>query len=115
MDIARGDFLLDGHDQIVVVSDTRNSSGPPNETLYYDLLEFKSGLFYLKEAFPDVELVPVWITNLRRVMPKGALVPIPLLSTVTFGAPLERKEGTPKAEYLQYAASELLKLKEVQQ
>ena len=80
-----------------------------------DLLEFKSGLFYLKEAFPDVELVPVWITNLRRVMPKGALVPVPLLSTVTFGAPLERKEGTPKAEYLQYAASELLKLKEVQQ
>ena len=71
--------------------------------------------YALKEAFPDVELVPVWITNLRRVMPKGALVPVPLLSTVTFGAPLERKEGTPKAEYLQYAASELLKLKEVQQ
>ena len=102
------DALANGFSIIFFPEGTRNLEDD------VDLLEFKSGLYYLKEAFPDVELVPVWISNLRRVMPKGALVPIPLLSTVTFGAPLERREGMPKAQYLQYAASELLKLKEVQ-
>ncbi len=54
--------------------------------------EFKSGLYHLKNQFPDVEVVPVWISNLKRVMPKGALVPLPLLSTVIFGQPLIHDE-----------------------
>ena len=103
------DALTNGFSIIFFPEGTRNLNDD------VDLLEFKSGLFHLKQAFPDVQLVPVWITNLRRVMPKGALIPIPLLSTVIFGAPLERREELSKAEYLKYAAEELLKLKEVQQ
>ena len=57
------------------------------------LLPFKAGLYHLARARPAVELVPVWIENLNRVMPKGELVPIPLLCTVTFGAPLRLAEG----------------------
>ena len=60
---------------------TRNTSEEP-------LLPFKSGLYHLAKARPDVELVPVWIDNLNRVMPKGEFVPIPLLCTVTLGAPI---------------------------
>ena len=53
------------------------------------LLPFKAGLYNLARARPDVELVPVWIENLNRVMPKGEFVPVPLMCSVTFGAPLQ--------------------------
>ncbi|WP_180170440.1 1-acyl-sn-glycerol-3-phosphate acyltransferase [Acinetobacter sp. YH12027] len=76
-----------------------------------ELLEFKSGLFHLKNQFPDVEIVPVWISNLKRVMPKGALIPLPLLSTVIFGKPLEVHNEHSKSAFLNYAQEELLKLK----
>ncbi|WP_180115808.1 MULTISPECIES: 1-acyl-sn-glycerol-3-phosphate acyltransferase [unclassified Acinetobacter] len=76
-----------------------------------ELLAFKSGLFHLKNQFPDVEIVPVWISNLKRVMPKGALIPLPLLSTVIFGKPLEAHNEHSKTEFLNYAQEELLKLK----
>ncbi len=67
------------------------------------LLPFKSGLYHLAGARPQVELVPVWIENLNRVMPKGEFVPIPLLCTVTFGAPLRLQAGEDKAAFLERA------------
>jgi 1-acyl-sn-glycerol-3-phosphate acyltransferase len=48
---------------------------------------FKSGLFKLAQMFPQVVLVPAWINNVQRVMPKGEVVPVPILCSVTFGAP----------------------------
>ena len=33
-------------------------------------------------------LVPAWIDNIQRVMPKGEVVPVPILCSVTFGAPI---------------------------
>jgi hypothetical protein len=35
-----------------------------------------------------VQLIPAWIDNVQRVMPKGEVVPVPILCTVTFGAPI---------------------------
>jgi 1-acyl-sn-glycerol-3-phosphate acyltransferase len=52
------------------------------------LLPFRSGLYRLASARPQVELVPVWIDNLNRVLPKGEFIPLPLLCSVTFGCPL---------------------------
>jgi 1-acyl-sn-glycerol-3-phosphate acyltransferase len=49
---------------------------------------FKSGLFNLAQRFPAVVLVPAWIHNVQRVMPKGEVVPVPVLCSVTFGAPI---------------------------
>ena len=59
------------------------------------LLPFRSGIWRVATARPDVECVPVWIENLNRVMPKGEFLPIPLLCTLTFGAPLRiaRRRG----------------------
>ena len=79
-----------------------------------ELLDFKSGLYYLHQQFPDIEIIPVWISNLKRVMPKGALIPLPLLSTVIFGCPLQQHQDMDKSTFLQYAEDELLKLKEVE-
>ena len=71
-------------------------------------------MFHLSQQFPEVEVIPVWISNLKRVMPKGAIVPLPLLSTVIFGTPLALNKFTDKIQFLNYAQQELLKLKEVE-
>src|SRR5262245_10315231 len=76
------------------------------------LLPFKSGLYRVAAARPSIELIPVWIENLNRVMPKGEYVPIPLLCTVTFGAPLTLGAGEDKAVFLERARSALLALAE---
>ena len=77
-----------------------------------ELLTFKSGLYNLHQQFPDIEIVPVWISNLKRVMPKGAFVPLPLLSTVIFGEPLQQHIHMDKAEFLAHAQQQLLCLKD---
>ena len=74
------------------------------------LLPFKSGVFHLAEACPEVEFVPVWIENLGRVMPKGKMIPVPLLCTLCFGAPLRLQPGEPKADFLQRLRDGLLAL-----
>jgi len=75
------------------------------------LLPFKSGLYHLARMRPGVDLVPVWIENLNRVMPKGEIVPVPLLCTVTFGAPLRLAEDEEKELFLDRASAALLALR----
>ncbi|HMW48484.1 MAG TPA: lysophospholipid acyltransferase family protein, partial [Cellvibrionaceae bacterium] len=75
-----------------------------------DLLPFKSGLFHLAQAFPQVEFVPVWIENLGRVMPKGAFIPVPLLCTLIFGEALRLAEGESRQDFLTRSRSALLNL-----
>lgn len=75
------------------------------------LLPFKSGLYHLAKARPDVDLVPVWIANLNRVMPKGEIIPVPLICTLTFGAPLHVAGDEPKDAFLARATQALLALK----
>ena len=74
------------------------------------LLPFKSGLYHLARARPEVELVPVWIENLNRVMPKGEFVPVPLLCTLTFGEPLMLAPCEDREAFLERARSALLAL-----
>lgn len=71
------------------------------------LLPFKSGLFHLARQRPAVDLVPVWIANLNRVLPRGEVVPIPLICTVTFGAPLHLSAGEAKEAFLHRAEAAL--------
>ncbi len=74
------------------------------------LLPFKSGLYHLARTRPGVELIPVWIANLNRAMPKGRALPLPLLCTLSFGAPLAHLEGEGKAAFLERARNALLAL-----
>jgi len=73
--------------------------------------EFKSGLFHLCRARPDLELVPAYIDNLNRVLPKGEFLPVPLLSGISFGPPLRLMDGEPKAEFLARAREAVCRLK----
>ena len=72
---------------------------------------FKSGLFHLAERFPDVQLVPAWIDNVQRVMPKGEVVPVPVLCTVTFGAPMRLEPGEDKRAFLERAREAVVALR----
>lgn len=74
------------------------------------VLPFKSGLYHLACKRPELELVPVWIDNLARVMPKGAVLPLPLLCTTTFGAPLRVQAGEAKQAFLDRARDALIAL-----
>ncbi len=75
--------------------------------------EFKSGLYYLTKKRPDLELVPVHIDNLNRVLPRGEVLPVPLLSCISFGPPLWLEAGEPKADFLERAREAVRRLKEV--
>ncbi|MGE5385857.1 MAG: lysophospholipid acyltransferase family protein [Betaproteobacteria bacterium] len=94
--------LAGGDSLIVFPEGTRN--------LGDGLLPFKSGLYHLAKAHPEVELVPVWIENLGRVMPKGAWVPIPLLCTLNFGPALARIPDENRMSFLERAREALLAL-----
>ena len=73
---------------------------------------FKSGLFYLAKKRPDLELVPVYIDNLNRVMPKGQFLPVPLLSCISIGAPMWLESGEKKVAFLERARQSVLSMKD---
>ncbi len=95
--------LDQGSSLILFPEGQRNSTEAP-------ILPFKSGLYHLARARPDVDLVPVWIANLNKVMPKGEIIPVPLICTLTFGAALHLSPDEPKEVFLERAANALLSL-----
>ncbi len=95
--------LEDGSSLIIFPEGNRNMTDDP-------LLPFRAGLYNLGKAFPEVDLVPTWIANLNEIMPKGEVIPLPLICTVTFGAPLHVADGEDKDAFLSRAASALVDL-----
>jgi len=95
--------LDQGSSLIVFPEGTRNTTEEA-------LLPFKTGIFYVAQAYPAVALVPVWIENTGRVMPKGEFLPIPLLCSVTFGAPTSLLPGETKGAFLDRTRNALLSM-----
>jgi 1-acyl-sn-glycerol-3-phosphate acyltransferase len=96
--------VLESGDALIVFPEgTRNTTDAR-------LLSFKSGIYHLAVACPDVEFVPVWIENLSRVMPKGQFFPVPLLCTIAIGAPLQLQAHEAKATFVARTRDALLAL-----
>jgi 1-acyl-sn-glycerol-3-phosphate acyltransferase len=66
---------------------------------------FRGGLYYLAKKRPDVELVPVYLENLYRILPKGEVLPVPLVSLLTFGEPMHLKDAEEKRDFLERAGA----------
>lgn len=92
-----------GDDLILFPEGTRNMGDEP-------LLPFKSGLYHLARRRPETELVPVWLANLNRVLPKGQVLPVPLLCTATFGPAITLWPDEVKEAFLTRARGALLAL-----
>lgn len=75
------------------------------------LLPFRSGLYHLARARPQVDLVPVWIENLNRVLPKGAVIPVPLMCKTIFGEVLRLAPEEDKDAFLARSRAALLALR----
>jgi 1-acyl-sn-glycerol-3-phosphate acyltransferase len=84
--------LADGDSLIIFPEGTRLPGG--------ELGEFKAGLHHLASARPDVELIPVFLDNLNRVLPKGEILPVPMLCSVHFGEPVPFDPAEPKPAFL---------------
>ncbi len=75
--------------------------------------EFKSGLYYLCKKRPDLEAIPVHIDNMNRILPRGEVLPVPLLTCISFGPPMWLERGEPKRDFLQRARQAVGRLKEI--
>jgi 1-acyl-sn-glycerol-3-phosphate acyltransferase len=73
---------------------------------------FKAGLHHIALHKPGIELVPVYLENLNRILPKGGIFPIPLVSSISFGRPLVLREGEKKHDFLDRARNAVLALQE---
>jgi len=99
--------LDEGSSLIIFPEGRRNLTEDP-------VLDFKTGLFHLAAARPEIDLVPVWIDNLNSVLPKGEIVPVPLICTVTFGAAIHLRPGEDKELFLDRARTALVDLAKAQ-
>jgi 1-acyl-sn-glycerol-3-phosphate acyltransferase len=99
------DALRNGDSLVIFPEGTRGNKGDPQA--------FKAGLYHLAEKFPEVQLIPTWIDNVHRVMPKGEVVPVPILCSVTFGAPLQLAPGEDKRVFLARARDAVIALAKV--
>jgi 1-acyl-sn-glycerol-3-phosphate acyltransferase len=75
-------------------------------------LPFKPGLYHLAKKRPNVQFVPVWMENLNRILPKGEVLPVPVLGSVTFGAPIKLEDGESKPDFLMRARAAVLALRQ---
>jgi 1-acyl-sn-glycerol-3-phosphate acyltransferase len=96
------DVLEAGQSIIIFPEGTRHAQRLPDS--------FKSGLYHLARRFPGVELIPVYLDNLHRSLPKGTFFPVPLICTVRFGAPLQRIVDEDKSAFLERARAAVIEL-----
>jgi 1-acyl-sn-glycerol-3-phosphate acyltransferase len=96
--------LDEGSSLILFPEGNRNMGEEP-------LLPFRAGLYNIGKARPEVDLVPTWVANLNEIMPKGEVIPLPLICTVTFGAPVKVEPGENRGNFLARAAAALVALR----
>ncbi len=97
-----GEALERGESLIIFPEGTRRAQALPSP--------FKSGIFHLAAKFPNAELIPVYLDNLYRSMPKGTYLPVPLTCSVRFGAPLPRVADETKDAFLERARQAVVDL-----
>lgn len=68
-----------------------------------EMARFKSGIYHIAKRKPGLELVPVYMENLNRILPKGSFFPIPLIGSISFGKPIILGENESRVAFLERA------------
>ena len=93
------------HSSIIVFPEgTRSLTG--------EVLPFKSGVYHLLKLKPDLEIVPVYLANMNRILPKGEVLPVPLIGRVIVGAPMRFDPAEDKQTFLTRARDAMLALRD---
>lgn len=74
--------------------------------------EFKSGLYHIGRRRPDIEMIPIYIDNMNRILPRGRTLPVPMLSRIIFGPPIWIEKNESKEAFLTRARETVLGLKD---
>ena len=85
--------VLDAGESLIIFPEGGRFPGPEPQP-------FKGGLYHLAKDRPGTELVPIYLENLNRILPKGEIVFVPLLGSITVGKPLRLETGETKADFL---------------
>ncbi|MGR4844241.1 lysophospholipid acyltransferase family protein [Rhizobium laguerreae] len=95
-------LLEEGRSVLIFPEGTRSTTD--------EIAPFRSGIFRLACRFPDVDLVPIHLDNLQRILPKGSMLIVPITCTARFGKPLRVEPGEEKAEFLARARAAVIEL-----
>lgn len=85
--------VLDAGESLIIFPEGGRFAGPEPQP-------FKGGLYHLAKDRPETELVPIYLENLNRILPKGEIFFVPLLGSITVGKPLRLEPGETKADFL---------------
>jgi 1-acyl-sn-glycerol-3-phosphate acyltransferase len=92
------------HCSLILFPEGTRGSGP-------DPAPFRSGLYNLALRRPGLQFVPVYLANLNRILPKGEFLPVPLTSSVSFGAPLMLRQDEDREAFMTRAREAVLALR----
>lgn len=78
-----------------------------------EVAAFKSGLYYLCRHRPGLRIIPAYLNNLNRILPKGEFLPVPFISKLTFGPAITLTPGEDKRSFLARAREAVCRLKDL--
>lgn len=72
-------ILIEGKSIVIFPEGTRN-------LISEDIQDFKSGLYHLAKKMPNIPLIPIYLSNTQKMMPKGTFIPLPIICQSYFGS-----------------------------
>ena len=78
--LPRMEAALQAGDSLIIFPEGTRGSGT-------DISKFHSGAAHLIEKCPDVPVLPVYLVNMGRSLPKGEWIPVPFFCEVRLGEP----------------------------
>lgn len=72
--------------------------------------QLRAGLYHVARERREAALVPVYLDNLSRILPKGEYLPVPLIGRVSFGQPIHLAANESRETFLERARNALLDL-----
>ena len=71
---------IEGGDSLIIFPEGTRGSGE-------QIGEFRSGVAHLIEKMPEVPVIPAYLVNMGRSLPKGEFIPVPFFCEIRIGAP----------------------------